>query len=321
MGRVRFASWLVVSCLAAQVQAQPVDESQLLAARQLGQEGVELFQAGDTSGALDRLQRAYSVYQAPTLGLWYGRALERSGRLVEASQRYHEVTQAVLKADATPAFRQAQVDARAALDAITPRLSKLTVQVTGVEPARVRVTLDGGEIPSALVGVAIPVNPGKHVVQVSYGSKMQLRTVEVREGEPAAVSLEFKTDLVKPPPLQVAKQGLAREQVVEVMQRAQPSVGTCMNGIAGVATASFQVLGATGELKNVRVQFDERFTSQLLPTSTVTKERLLNYYVGCISRELTNVRFPHFTQATMDISYSFRATPVLKQASDKEHAN
>ena len=321
MGRVRFASWLVVSCLTAQAYAQPVDETQLLAARQLGQEGVELYQAGDTSGALDRLQRAYAVYPAPTLGLWYGRALERAGRLVEASQRYHEVTQAVLKSDATPAFRQALVDAQAALEAITPRLSKLTVQLVGVEPARVSVTLDGGAVPAALVGVAIPVNPGRHVLQATYGAKMQLRTLEVSAGEPAVVSFEFKVDLVKPPALQVAKQGLPREQVAQVMQRAQPAVGACMNGIAGVATASFQVLGATGAVKNVKVQFDERFLSQLYPTGTVTKERLMNYYVTCIARELEKARFPNFTLASMDISYSFRATPVLKQASDNERVN
>lgn len=322
MGRARFVSFLVLSLLSVRVRAQQIDESQLLAARQLGQEGVELFQAGDTAGALDRLQRAYAVYRAPTLGLWYARALERSGRLVEASQRYHEVTQSVLKADATPAFRQAQVDARAALDAITPRLPKLTIRITGVEPARVRVTVDDGTVPPALVGVALPVNPGKHVVKAVYGSKTQERTLELHEADAASVGLEFKPEpLVKPPPLPVAKQGLSREQVAEVMRGAQLSVGGCMKGVSGVATASFQVLGTTGGVKSVQVQFDERFLSQLIPTAVVTKDRLLNYYTSCIKRELDKVRFPQFTQPSMEIQYSFRAaTPNPKQASDKERA-
>src|SRR5262249_26439857 len=160
-GSLRARTFVLVACVTWSVfgaaSAQPSHETKVAAARQLGQAGVELYMSGDTNGALDKLGRAYSVYQAPTLGLWYGRALERAGRLVEASERYREVSGATLGADATQAFRQAQTDARRALELVTPRIAQLTVEVPNVDLSHVRITLDGEELPTALLGIPIPV--------------------------------------------------------------------------------------------------------------------------------------------------------------------
>ena len=65
---------------------------------QLGYEGVAAYQKGDYVSARDKLERAYRVVRAPSLGLWSARALEKSGKLVEASERYLEVTRLEVKA-------------------------------------------------------------------------------------------------------------------------------------------------------------------------------------------------------------------------------
>jgi len=56
--------------------------------RRLGNAGVEAFQAGEFADASAKLERAYRVIQAPSLGLWLARALVQLGKLVEAQERY-----------------------------------------------------------------------------------------------------------------------------------------------------------------------------------------------------------------------------------------
>src|SRR5262245_36361776 len=90
--RLSIACSILGLTLTAGVAAQSVDQASLASARTLGYEGVERFQKGDYPGAVERLERAYEVVKVPSLGLWSARALVKVGRLVEASERYLEVT-------------------------------------------------------------------------------------------------------------------------------------------------------------------------------------------------------------------------------------
>src|SRR5688500_19688537 len=71
---------------------QAADESTRTAARALGTAGVEAYQANDFATATDKLEKAYGILRAPSLGLWSGRALVKVGKLVEAADRFLEVT-------------------------------------------------------------------------------------------------------------------------------------------------------------------------------------------------------------------------------------
>ena len=72
-GRCLVAVCAAVLLAASGALAEPAETS-ARAARQLGNEGIELYERGDYAGALDRLQRAYRVVKVPTLGLWSARA-------------------------------------------------------------------------------------------------------------------------------------------------------------------------------------------------------------------------------------------------------
>lgn len=137
------------------------------AARAIGKEGVEAWQAKRFDEAVDKLQRAYSVVKVPTLGLYLGHALRDSGRWVAASETYQEVTQLELDTGNKKVQEKAQQDARKARDELAPRIPKLLIEVSGADSTDVTVTIDDKEVPSALLGVARPVDPGKRIVKVT----------------------------------------------------------------------------------------------------------------------------------------------------------
>lgn len=311
---VAFVTWSVLGA----VHAQPTHETKIAAARQLGQAGVELYMSGDTSGALDKLGRAYSVYQAPTLGLWYGRALERAGRLVEASERYREVSGATLSADATQAFRQAQTDARHALESVTPRIAQLTIEVPSIDLSNLRVSLDGEELPTALLGIPIPVNPGAHVLKAAVGARTSEQALTLKEGQPLAAKIALPEARLRPSELgtreaaSASRAGqpagaLTRTQIVAVMHRLQPELNRCAHGHAGGAVVSLVIRGAGGQVESAKVKLHDPISEQLTADHT---PQLIDQFASCMSGVIEHARFPAFDKPTLEIDYVFRFTPA-----------
>jgi len=159
------------------------DEAALAAARQLGNEGIDLFEKGKYEPALDRLSRAYMVVRVPTLGLWLARALDKNGKLVEAAERYREVTRFQLS-DSSPAqFTKALEDAAKELSAVEERIPSVTVTVENADPQGVVVVLNGTRLRSAFIGVPVPVNPGKVTVEGTSNGETVTESTEVKERE------------------------------------------------------------------------------------------------------------------------------------------
>jgi hypothetical protein len=75
--------------------------------------------------AVDNLRRAFGVVKVPTLGLWYARALVKTGKLVEATERYGEVVRLDVTEGKIKDQKQAQADAAAELEALKPRIPTL----------------------------------------------------------------------------------------------------------------------------------------------------------------------------------------------------
>ena len=96
---------------AATARGEGADLEVKSAARKLGNEAQKLFDAGDYEAALEKFNLADSLVSAPTLGLRAARCLVKLGRLVEASERYLEVTRMHLDRSAPMVMRKAQVEA------------------------------------------------------------------------------------------------------------------------------------------------------------------------------------------------------------------
>lgn len=172
--------------------AQQVDAATRAAARDLGYAGVSAYQAGDYQTATAKLEKAYAVLQAPSLGLWSARALVRVGKLVEASERYVDVTRLEVSGGDVAVHEQAKKDARVENEALVPKIPRLVVRVQGVDAGEVAVTIDGKRLAGALVGERAPVNPGAHLVRGTRGEEVVEARVSVPAGGEESVELVFK---------------------------------------------------------------------------------------------------------------------------------
>lgn len=183
-------AWVCGAALLFALPAGAQNDAARGAARQLGSEGVEAYQAGDYATANDKLGRAFQVVRAPTLGLWSARALVKLGKLVEASERYLEVTRLDASRGEAAVQKQAQVDAAREREQLLPRIPSLTVSVTGAQ-GEVSVSVDGEPLQSALLGVRQPANPGAHVLEARDGTHSLRKEVTVAEGRELKVELDL----------------------------------------------------------------------------------------------------------------------------------
>jgi hypothetical protein len=171
---------------------QPVDDATRGAARAMGQEGLDAFDAGKYEEAAEKLGAAFDVIQVPTLGLWLARSLVKTGKLVEASERYGEVTRLKVQPNQQEdTQKQAQAEAAQERVALQPRIPTLRVQVEGADAKAVEVTVEGVKVPTALLAAPRPTNPGKRVVQGKLGDQVVTEEVTLAEGESRTVVLKF----------------------------------------------------------------------------------------------------------------------------------
>jgi hypothetical protein len=170
---------------------QTVDDSTRAAARDIGYAGVEAFQRGDYTTANQKLDKAYRVLRAPSLGLWSARALAKLGRLVEAAERYREVLRLSPTSGDQEVQKRAQADAELDLATLMPRLSGITVVLKGAQASETTISIDGVPVSAELVGENRPVNPGAHRVEGRRGSDQAVVELKLAEGEKQQAVLEF----------------------------------------------------------------------------------------------------------------------------------
>ena len=182
--------------LARPALAETSDAATRAAARELGSAGVQAFQAGDLATATNKLEAAFSVLRAPSLGLWSARALAKSGKWLEARERYLQVTRLELSGGDLAIQRQAKLDATTEGEGLAQKMPHIVVQVEGAPLSEVSVTLDDEPLPTALIGQSRPVNPGKHALEGVHGRERVTASVTVAESEGPTTVLRFSSPSV-----------------------------------------------------------------------------------------------------------------------------
>lgn len=208
----RWASSVVIGCaviLAAPIaRADRVDPAARSTARKLGQEALKLYDAGEYASALEKFNTADSLVPAPTLGLYAARCLAKLGRLVEASERYLEVTRMQLDRLTPPVMRKAQAEAVAEREKLLPTIPTLEIRLDGPQGEGVAVTFDGKALVPGLIGEKRPVDPGKHRASAKRADAEVAEEVVVKSGEAARLVLKLPPLPPKPvertPPLRIA---------------------------------------------------------------------------------------------------------------------
>lgn len=178
--------------------AEPaVDSATRATARQLGYEGIQDYQREDYRTATDKLERAYKMLKAPSLALWSARALEKSGKFVEAAERYLEATRLPDDVAGEAGVQQKSRDeARQDRDLLLPRIPTLLIEIEGASPDEVTLSIRGEDVPSAVVGSARPTNPGDAVVEGRFAGQVVKQKVVLMEGERKSVTLRFQATAV-----------------------------------------------------------------------------------------------------------------------------
>jgi hypothetical protein len=182
---------LSVSCaLGGTSSAWAQSSSERVVARNLGYSGIEAYQSGLYAVASERLEKAYAVLHVPSLGLWAARALAKQGRLLEAADRYAEVTQLEISSGDEAVQRKAIADAQTELEQTRQQLPGIIIRIRGASPNDAALRIDGRLVSTGLVGEVTPVNPGKHSVELKAGGKTSSQLVEVGLGEKKEVLLD-----------------------------------------------------------------------------------------------------------------------------------
>lgn len=177
-------SLAMASALAASpASAQGRAARDAAAARALFQEGVACADHRDWSCAADRFARAHEMRPSPVIAYNLGHALVEQGRLVEGAEM---LRQALRDGSASA---QVRADAGRMVEALTPRIGRLTLHVRGpVEGVTIRI--GDVEVPEALHGTSAPIDPGPHAISAVRGGEIVASaTVEVAEG--ASVEAEL----------------------------------------------------------------------------------------------------------------------------------
>lgn len=166
--------WISVCCASifllssgvagAQGGAPPTDKE---TARGLAERGFELLEQGEAEKAIVSFRMAERRYHSPVHQLFIGKAETKLGRFVEAITTFEAVAAEKLPANAPKPFLDAQEEAKKELNALKERTPSIKINVTGVPPAQVKVTIDGVAVAPADIGVPKRINPGKHTIVAS----------------------------------------------------------------------------------------------------------------------------------------------------------
>ncbi len=192
-GRVSIWHRVAVSCAvfasiaawSAAVRAQEPAAAEVAMSREQFRAGMDAARQNHWEDALRAFTRAYELFpRVPTL-LNIGTAQAQTARVVEAAETYRRFLR---EATSPPASAQRPA-AESALRDVERRISRATLTIDGLLDGDT-VQLDGRRLPRAMLGSAMPINPGSHTLVVTRGStEVGRSTFDAAEGATREVSI------------------------------------------------------------------------------------------------------------------------------------
>lgn len=199
----KVASVLVLSAvLAAPTRsfAQPTPE-ELAAARQLFNEGKELEKQKSYKGAIEKFKKVAGVKMTPQVRFHIALCEENLGHLVDAINGFELAAEEAKRAGSTAPEVAENAPKRAT--ALRARVPTLRLAITG-QVLTSRIFLDGNPVSAAMIGVALPIDPGVHAVEVQSAAGKATFHKDLELQERAAESLVIEVndiEIAAVPPL------------------------------------------------------------------------------------------------------------------------
>jgi hypothetical protein len=164
---------LSAGALAQAKSSEEQPEPELVRARELAHEGIELLEQERWQEAHERLSEAYDLFRAPTVGVLDARALEKMGKLVAAHQRYREAAQFPDPPNTPKPFQRAINEARREQQRLAAEIPTLMVDVRHADPSH-RLIVDGKLLPERDWGKRRQVDPGTYTIVAKRGDDVEL---------------------------------------------------------------------------------------------------------------------------------------------------
>jgi len=243
----------LVSLLSAAMLSLSVDaraETDSAGAEVLFREGNRLMDEARYAEACPKLAASYRLDPATGALLATALCYERAGRLASAWAAYTEA--------AARSKQEGRADreesARAKALELEPRLAKLMVEFEpGAAVAGLVVTRDGAALGERVLGTALPVDPGTHVIEAGAPGKRTFSArVESTEGKTARVAVPVLAGegpapaAAPPPPVESARDEAASGSFFTPLR----TTGVVVAGVGFVGLAIGGVLGAKASSLN-----------------------------------------------------------------------
>jgi hypothetical protein len=207
-------------------------------ARDAAQAGREAFDAGQYDKAIDQFSRAEQLVHAPTHLLYLARAQAKLGKLVAAHETYLKITRETLAPKAPKAFVEAQSAAVSEQPAVDARLPSITVLVKGAAASGASIEMDGTALPSAMIGIPLPADPGQHVFKASApAAASDPVTITVTEGAKQSVTLTLHATAAGTPAAPAATAASASTSGEPL------TADSSHSGVSGLRVASYVSFG------------------------------------------------------------------------------
>ncbi len=227
IARLRLLSFVLITVIGATAAAQ--DDAARERARSEFGRGVERYEAGDFSGALEAFQEAYRLAPHPSVRVNMANCYEELGRPLEAIFHFERFLQ---ESEGVSAAQRREIEGT--LERLRGRVGEVTLRV---QPDGALVTIDGAETRRAPVMEPIRMTAGNHTIEVTLeGYAPVRRELVVEAGQPANVEVTLEP-------------GSAATEPAEGVTAPTPAEGgdepgeTAETGEAGAETSA----GATAE--------------------------------------------------------------------------
>jgi hypothetical protein len=174
---------------AAPASPETSNPAEIVAARELFRQGTEDADAGRFAEGLEKFKRVAAVKETAAVRFNIARCEEALGRTGGALADFEE---AALEGREDPKGQDVAKLAGERADALRPRVARLTLVPPARAPDGMVVSLDGGKLSTATLGVGLPLDPGLHVVDATAPGKGPFHVeLTLAPGEARSVTLAF----------------------------------------------------------------------------------------------------------------------------------
>src|SRR5262245_16580097 len=165
--RFAFVAWRFAAVSAALLLAAPLARAQdVAAAEALFNKGVADMAAGRYDTACPALAESQKLDPRPGTLFAQAECNAKAGKIATAVALYEDYQRTLATQPAAVKTKHADrlKIARAQIDKLRPGVPTLTLVLPPSAPRDARVRRDGTELSAAALGLALPVDPGEHVV-------------------------------------------------------------------------------------------------------------------------------------------------------------